>query len=124
MISALALGCAAPALGDPAAELFQENCATCHGASAQGDGPMAAILTVDVPDLTQLAARNGGAFPFLDVIEVVDGRRMLTGHGGPMPIYGYALVGDAVALDTPYGGTITTSVPIRDLVQWLADQQR
>ncbi|NHX28038.1 cytochrome c, partial [Escherichia coli] len=93
---------ALPALADemdPGQALFLDNCATCHGAGARGDGPMAEFMTLPVPDLTGLTERYGGQFPLLEVIHVIDGRQLLRGHGGPMPIFGLELGGDSVALD-------------------------
>jgi mono/diheme cytochrome c family protein len=71
------------------AELFQENCAACHGAYAEGDGPATAALAVPVPDLTTLAARHGGRYPADSVRAVVDGRNVPAAHGSrSMPIWG------------------------------------
>ena len=70
------------------AELFVQHCASCHGGSATGDGPLAPLLTVAVPDLTGLSARNDGVFPMLEVVHTIDGRVGRQAHGGPMPIWG------------------------------------
>lgn len=69
-------------------ELYQQLCATCHGMSAKGDGPLGGIISVPIPDLTTLQARNDGEFPMLNVIHIVDGRTGLRGHDTPMPVYG------------------------------------
>ncbi|MHC0053888.1 c-type cytochrome [Actibacterium sp. D379-3] len=119
--------CAVPAHADEAARggpLFRQHCATCHGIGARGDGPMAAILTVDVPDLTRLAVRNGGDFPTLQVIAAIDGRSQLRGHGGPMPVFGFALGGGSVALDFPDGSVMETSADILALARWLNSVQQ
>ena len=72
-------------------DLYKTYCAVCHGKSARGDGPLAASLKRPPPDLTQFAARNGGAFPTALVAQIIDGRRPVTGHGGPdMPVWGDA----------------------------------
>ena len=63
-------------------ELFLSRCAACHGAGAQGDGPMAALISIPVPNLAQLAARNNGAFPRVRVVQTIDGRVLPRGHGG------------------------------------------
>lgn len=63
-------------------------CAGCHGAGAQGDGPMAELLKVPPPDLTRIRARNGGAFSAERVAETIDGRSVVRAHGGQMPIWG------------------------------------
>ena len=84
----------APSAGEGAetialgAELFAQHCAACHGVSASGDGPLAPLLTVAVPDLTGLAARNDGVFPMLEVVHTIDGRAGRQAHGGPMPVWG------------------------------------
>ncbi|WP_335949010.1 MULTISPECIES: c-type cytochrome [Salipiger] len=86
-VLALALPFAAPA--DEAGEIeYMNHCAACHGESAVGDGPLAELMTVPVPDLTQVSAQNDGVFPMLEMIQVVDGRTGIRGHGYPMPVWG------------------------------------
>jgi len=67
---------------------YMAACASCHGESGKGDGPLADLMTVDLPDLTQIAANNDGEFPLLQTIMVIDGRTGLRGHGYPMPVWG------------------------------------
>ena len=43
---------------------YQNYCAVCHGADGKGQGIMNKYLTVRPADLTQLAKKNGGTFPF------------------------------------------------------------
>jgi hypothetical protein len=58
--------------------------------AAQGDGPVAASLSVRVPDLTRLAERHNGTFPAADVREFIDGRSLVIAHGTRyMPVWGY-----------------------------------
>ncbi len=72
------------------AQLFKTWCASCHGLTAQGNGPLAAIMKAQVPDLTQIADKNGGLFPSARVARIVDGREVVS-HGDPeMPIWGTA----------------------------------
>lgn len=90
---ALAAGLGAPALAAPdevSGEVeYRINCASCHGLDGKGEGPMTPALSTTPPDLTELAARNDGAFPFLHVVEVIDGRIAVTGHGSrDMPVWG------------------------------------
>ena len=70
--------------------LFRAYCASCHGEDAKGDGSMAAWLKVQPPDLTQIAARNGGTFPIERVDRIISGDQALpSGHGTrAMPIWG------------------------------------
>ncbi|MCZ0963191.1 c-type cytochrome [Paracoccus benzoatiresistens] len=72
----------------PGAQLYGYYCAYCHGVNATGDGTLARFLKIPVPDLTALAARNGGEFPMLDVVHQLDGTREDKLHGGPMPDFG------------------------------------
>jgi mono/diheme cytochrome c family protein len=70
---------------------FRTYCASCHGADGKGEGPMAANLRFQPPDLTLIAQRSGGSFPAERVRRIVDGRDPLKGHGGSdMPIWGDA----------------------------------
>lgn len=80
------------------AELYQVFCASCHGTQARGDGPVANTLTVTVPDLTQIAARNGGRFPTQRVRDTIDGQNLPRVHGTrAMPVWGW----DFYAIDRP-----------------------
>jgi mono/diheme cytochrome c family protein len=89
----------APRPEEPAAAwsgeaLFKTYCATCHGPSAKGDGPLAGHLRFRPPDLTLFAKRNGGKFAAEKVGRIIDGRDPVKGHGGPdMPVWGDAFKG-------------------------------
>lgn len=73
------------------ASTFGLYCASCHGRSAKGDGPMSTLLTRRPADLTEIAKRNGGTFPADKVGQIIDGRSPVRGHGGgEMPIWGDA----------------------------------
>lgn len=80
----------AAASAAPAGEqLYYNHCASCHGASAEGDGPVASVMQVTVPNLRNLAARNGGRFPAEAVRAYVDGRTVSAAHGERvMPVWG------------------------------------
>lgn len=68
---------------------YVENCAACHGMDARGDGPYAAFIMTAPPDLSRLAAENGGQFPFERVYRVIDGRADVPLHGSrEMPVWG------------------------------------
>ncbi len=104
-------------------ELFLSRCGACHGAAAQGDGPMASLLSIPVPDLTQLAARNDGMFPRVDVVRTIDGRVSLVGHGGPMPVYGRLLGGGSAVIDGPDGSVIETKGDVLAIALYLEGLQ-
>jgi mono/diheme cytochrome c family protein len=72
------------------AKLYTQYCASCHGAKADGFGPMAGALKAKVPDLSLIAARNGGAFPMNRVQAVIAGEQPAgLSHGTrEMPVWG------------------------------------
>jgi len=70
---------------------FEVYCASCHGTSAKGDGPLASSMKQRPADLTEIAKRNGGTFPGEQVAQIIDGRKPVKGHGGGnMPVWGDA----------------------------------
>jgi mono/diheme cytochrome c family protein len=106
------------------AALYAAHCATCHGAEARGDGPMAALLTVPVPDLTGLSARNGGSFPMFEVVRSIDGRDRPGAHGGPMPLWG-AIFGETPGLIVGLQeGPLEAQGRIMALTLWLESIQQ
>jgi len=71
-------------------EMYEQLCASCHGAAGQGDGPVAPLIKIHVPDLTRLAYRDGGEFPAEDVRRTIDGRYDRPAHGPrDMPVWGW-----------------------------------
>jgi mono/diheme cytochrome c family protein len=68
-----------------------DNCASCHGATGKGDGPVHSFLVKPPADLTTITQSHGGKFPQELMWEVIDGR--WTGEVGPhgsreMPVWG------------------------------------
>lgn len=71
-------------------ENYQRLCAACHGESGHGDGPVAGVMSVPVPDLTLIRTRNGGEFPREELKQQIDGRDRIDAHGSQqMPVWGY-----------------------------------
>ncbi len=103
--------------------LYQRHCATCHGLDASGDGPMAPALVIQPPDLTALAADNGGVFPTLRAVMRIDGRDPLVSHGSPMPVFGAFFQGNDTALKAASGQPIMTSRLTADLIAFLEGVQ-
>ena len=99
--------------------LFMTYCAVCHGKAADGTGPMASVLKVRVPDLTQIAKHNGGKFPFERVERRIDGTEpSLVGHGTKeMPIWGPLF--SQVANDQDFG-----KVRIHNITKYIQSLQK
>jgi mono/diheme cytochrome c family protein len=71
-------------------QLFTRFCASCHGTTAMGDGPVAPALNAAVPDLTRIAKRHGGNFPAERLHQIIDGRLTRPPHGTrTMPVWGW-----------------------------------
>lgn len=70
---------------------YEAHCAVCHGLSGAGDGSFAQLFKAGIlmPDLTELAKKNNGVFPFKRVYETIDGTQNVNAHGTQrMPIWG------------------------------------
>jgi mono/diheme cytochrome c family protein len=94
MVAALAACAQAPVQRDvmqmSGLEMYQSFCASCHGVRGEGDGPVAPLVKVHVPDLTRIAQRDGGEFPTEDVRRMIDGRFDRPAHGPrDMPVWGW-----------------------------------
>ncbi len=84
---------------------YDSNCAVCHGKLGKGDGPYAGIVDKRISDITTLAKKNGGVFPYARVHEIVDGREVIKVHGTrDMPIWGadYLAQSREAYFDVPY----------------------
>jgi len=103
----------------PGAEVFRTYCATCHGTSARGDGPLASSMKRKPANLTEIAKRNGGEFPADMVFRTIDGRQPVRGHGGPdMPVWG-----DAFERSQEAGDQARVKSVIQSLVDYLGSIQ-
>lgn len=103
---------------------YEEMCASCHGPNGRGDGPMAAQLKVKPADLTTIAARNGGKFPRVAVMSMIDGYKRAKGHGGLMPVFDPLLQGPTVMIDTGDGVETPTPARLVDLADYIQTLQR
>jgi mono/diheme cytochrome c family protein len=94
-------------------KLYTQYCASCHGADGKGNGPAAAKLDPKPTDLTQLAKRNGGKFPFYETMVSIEGRSptaqqentdlpgVAAAHGDPkMPVWGEVFSRDELSKGT------------------------
>jgi mono/diheme cytochrome c family protein len=104
---------------DEGAEIFARSCAACHGYRAEGGKELLGGQVA--PDLTRIAARNGGTFPEAQVLSQIDGY----GRGKAsdvMPEFGSLLEGELVPVDID--GTLTpTPRPLAALLAYLESIQ-
>jgi len=77
------------ASANPGKKTYMQYCASCHGTDARGTGPAGGALRTQPADLTTLAARHGGQFPYEYVSDVLRFGRKFSSHGSSdMPIWG------------------------------------
>ena len=106
---------------------YDANCAVCHGGSGRGDGPYVAYFGLvsgktSVADLTTLAKRNNGAFPFTRVYEFIDGTQVVKAHGTrEMPIWGadYRAKGTEYYVGTPFNPELYARARIFALTEYV-----
>ena len=76
-------------------QLYLKYCSACHGEAGKGDGVVSQLMRPAPPDLTQIAKKENGKFPFYDVIRQIDGRETLRAHGNSnMPVWGEVFQAD------------------------------
>jgi mono/diheme cytochrome c family protein len=104
-------------------EVFEQLCASCHGPGGEGDGPVASLIKIPVPDLTRLAKREGGEFPTEDVRRTIDGRWDRRAHGArEMPVWGWQFY-DSYNIDDA-GERARVDATIDKLVNYLRTIQK
>ena len=71
-------------------QIYRQYCASCHGVDGKGHGPASVALKHGAPDLTLLAKKNGGKFPFERVKDIIEGKENgPSAHGDrEMPVWG------------------------------------
>lgn len=105
------------------AQAYERYCASCHGESGRGDGPVAASLTTAPADLTRLAARTGGRFDEAAVMAAIDGRQHVAAHGPrEMPVWGAIFESDLRAAGERYPRYVTL-LSVGSLVEHLRGLQ-
>jgi mono/diheme cytochrome c family protein len=99
---------------DSGAALFRTYCASCHGTSGRGDGPVAAHLRKAPPDLTTYTERNGGVFPSERLRQIIDGTGVGAHGDREMPVWGDAFRTGSGGL-TPEGAKARIDAIVRHL---------
>jgi mono/diheme cytochrome c family protein len=104
---------------------YLNSCAVCHGQDGKGDGPLVDELMKRPADLTRLAEKNDGRFPYARVFAVIDGRYLVPAHGErEMPVWGRQFLEDDAKVYGPSGGEIVTTERIHELAGYVESLQR
>jgi mono/diheme cytochrome c family protein len=110
-----------PSMYVPSGEaMYKQYCGACHGTNAKGNGPAASKLKKKPPDLTTLATRHGGKFPYDYVSSILRfGPAGSSAHGSSdMPTWGPIFL----AIDKDSQRAVQDR--IRNLSDYLASLQR
>jgi mono/diheme cytochrome c family protein len=100
-------------------QTYMQYCASCHGVDARGDGPAAIVLKTPPPDLTTLARRHDGKFPYEYVSDVLRFGTRIVAHGSSdMPVWG-PIFGSMDNYDV-----VAVRKRIKDLCDYLASLQQ
>jgi mono/diheme cytochrome c family protein len=92
LVGFLLIAAASIAAADDVAQgraLYLQHCASCHGLTADGNGPMASALTTPPANLRHLSERYGNPLPEDQIARYIDGRADVKAHGPrDMPVWG------------------------------------
>lgn len=107
---------------------FQKNCAACHGMDGTGrNAPFLDFMRKSPPDLTMIAKRNGGTYPYKQVFTLIQDPAGNRAHGtADMPVWGERY---AVEVNEKYGSldprfAKEVEARILELVFYLASVQK
>lgn len=99
---------------------FEENCVACHAQDGTGQGELAAKLVKPPKDLTAIAERNDGTFPFWRVFAIIAGEAQVPGHDTfQMPNYAQRMRGQESA-----PGFLAAHVRVLELAHYLESIQK
>jgi len=68
----------------PGDHLYQNLCAACHSSDGSGNGMASGALGIGAPDLTRIAASNGGEFPYIEIERLIANSDFRKPHGGSL----------------------------------------
>jgi mono/diheme cytochrome c family protein len=83
---------------EPGEAMYRRYCGACHGPAGKGDGVASSTLRPPPTNLTEIAKKNGGTFPTMQIVHYVDGSEHVRAHGDPaMPVWGEVFREEAVS---------------------------
>lgn len=100
---------------------FESHCASCHGLSGKGNGPLVEHLRRSPPDLTLLAKNNQGVFPMNRLYEVLDNAKVPAHGPSDMPVWGrdYRVKDAEYYADMPYDAQAVVRTRILSLLEYI-----
>lgn len=110
---------------DPGKREFETRCASCHGVTGKGNGPVTDLLRRSPPDLTQLARSNGGILPMERLYQSIMGDAVAAHGSRDMPVWGMVYRTDAAGYygDVPYDADAYVRARVLSLLEYIARMQ-
>jgi mono/diheme cytochrome c family protein len=99
---------------------FRRYCASCHGMTGAGDGPVASSLSKPPANLRLLSDKYGSPLPVAKLADIIDGRDAVRAHGtAEMPVWGERLyaMGQGECGEVGIGEIIGKIVAYLDTIQ-------
>ena len=99
---------------------FRRYCASCHGMTGAGDGPVASSLSKPPANLRLLSDKYGSPLPVAKLADIIDGRDAVRAHGtAEMPVWGERLyaIGQGERGEVGIGEIIGKIVAYLDTIQ-------
>jgi mono/diheme cytochrome c family protein len=121
VLAGQALAQARPTAFDPGKREFDNSCASCHGSTGKGGGPLVPFLTRSPPDLTLLAKNNGGVLPMSRLYDVIDGAEVAAHGTRDMPVWGrdYRIKDAEYFMEAPYNAEAHVRARILGLLEYI-----
>ncbi len=104
---------------------FEARCASCHGVSGKGNGPISDLLRRSPPDLTQLARKNGGILPVDRLYDSITGDAVASHGSRDMPVWGTVYRSDAATYygEMPYDPESYVRARVLSLIEYVSRLQ-
>jgi len=100
---------------------YLQYCASCHGLTADGDGPVAPSLSIPPANLRRLGERYGNPLPEDQIARFIDGRADVRAHGPrDMPVWGFRFYPEARGSERAVGNRIADLVAYLQSIQTAA----
>lgn len=100
---------------------FDSRCASCHGKDGKGNGWLTYFITIQPPDLTLLAKKNGGILPVDRLYMSVSGDGVAIHGPSDMPAWGKTYRNEApdLYLGIPYDSEVYSRGRILMLIEYI-----
>lgn len=100
---------------------FDLRCTSCHGKDGKGNGWLTYFITIQPPDLTQLAKKNGGILPVDRLYMSISGDGVAIHGPSDMPAWGrtYRTEAPDLYLGIPYDSEVYSRGRILMLIEYI-----